>query len=69
MKLNASVTTTSVTQAANDVLGKEEQKLYYLVIKNEKEDTLVINVGKKTHDRVQELTKTLIPNEKIKGGK
>lgn len=54
MKLE--IATTSVTQTANEVLGTPEKTLYYLVI-GEGENKMTINVGKKTHDQVKELTK------------
>lgn len=53
--LNANIQTTTVTQSANELLGKKEQKLYYLVIKTATE-TMTINVGEKTHDAVVKLT-------------
>lgn len=54
---NANVTTTSVKQEANDVLGTPEKTLYYLILKNEKGGQMIVNVGQKTHDQVKELTK------------
>lgn len=55
MTNNAKVTTTSVTQTANELLGKKEATLYYLIIENEKEK-IIINVGEKTHNQVKKLT-------------
>lgn len=52
------ITTTSVQQTANEVLGFTAKNLYYLVIENTKGEKLVVNVGQKTHDKVQELLKT-----------
>lgn len=49
------ITTTNVTQTANETLGTEEKVLYYLIIENEKQEKLIINVGKKTHDSVKKL--------------
>lgn len=51
------IETTSVSQTANEVLGTEAKNLYYLIIKNNKGNKLVVNVGKKTHDEVQKLSK------------
>lgn len=53
MKIN----TTTVTQTANKLLGTEQKDLYYLVVENSKGEKTVINVGKKTHDKVQDLLK------------
>lgn len=50
--MNATIATTTVTQTANEILGTEERKLYYLIIKNEREEKMTINVGQKTHDAV-----------------
>lgn len=55
MQNNASVTTTTVTQTANQLLGTKEKTLYYLIIETPK-GKLVINVGNKTHEQVQVLT-------------
>lgn len=52
------IETTTVTQTANEILGKKENTLYYLIVKNKKGEKLVINVGEKTHKGVQELIKT-----------
>lgn len=52
------VNTTSITQSANELLGKKEQKLYYLIITTAK-GQLTINVGQKTHDEVQRLTEVV----------
>jgi len=57
------VTTTSVTQSANEILGTEEKTLYYLVLESPK-GKMTINVGKKTHDEVKRLTDT-VTNIKI----
>lgn len=51
------ITTTSVTQSANETLGKKETCLYYLIVENNKGSKLIVNVGQKTHDKVLELTK------------
>lgn len=56
--MNAKVTTTSVEQTANEVLGTATKKLYYLIVETAKGKT-VINVGQKTHDTVMELTKVI----------
>lgn len=58
MKPNAEIFTTSVTQSANELLGKKEQKLFYLIVKTAK-GALTINVGQKTHDEVQRLTEVV----------
>lgn len=42
------------TQTAIPELGKKETTLYYLVI-GEGENKTIINVGQKTHDKVMEL--------------
>lgn len=57
MKVNV----TTVTQTANKLLGTEEKTMYFLILE-EGTEKLVINIGKKTHDRVLDLTKP-------KGGK
>lgn len=54
---NAKVTTTKVTQTANEVLGTAEKTLYYLILEVEGKEKMVVNVGEKTHDKVLELTK------------
>lgn len=54
--MNAKVTTTSVTRSANELLGKKESKLYYLIIENGKGDKMTINIGEKTHNQVKLLT-------------
>lgn len=58
MSKTATVTTTTVTQTANEILGKKEQKLYYLIIETTK-GKMIINVGEKTHDKVKELTEEI----------
>lgn len=57
------ITTTTVTQTANEVLGRKEKKLYYLIITNQLDEKLVVNVGEITHNTVTKL----IAND-IKGG-
>lgn len=52
---NAWVTTTSVKQEANEILGSKEKSLYYLLIRVG-DKVMTINVGQKTHDSVKELT-------------
>lgn len=53
--MNATVTTTSVTQTGNEVLGTKEKKLYYFIVETPK-GKLVVNVGEKTHDEIRRLT-------------
>lgn len=65
---NAEVTTTSVNQTANEVLGTPAKSLYYLIIKTAK-GQLNINVGQKTHDEVKRLTDVTTKNEGIGGNK
>lgn len=55
MKTNANVKTTSITQTANELLGKKETKFYYLIIETEL-GIKYINVGEKTHNEVKKLT-------------
>ena len=55
MTNNAKVTTTSVTQSANEILGTKEKTLYYLIIETPK-GKYNLNVGEKTHDEVKRLT-------------
>lgn len=61
MKIN----TTSVKQEANAVLGTETKNLYYLIIENNIGKKLVVNVGQKTHDQVQQLIATESVPEKL----
>lgn len=49
------VTTTTVAQTANELLGTEAKNLYYLILENNKGTKKIINVGKKTHEEVQKL--------------
>lgn len=58
-KTNANVQTTSVQQTANELLGTAAKELYFLVIETPV-GKLTINVGKKTHDQVKNLT---VPRE------
>lgn len=58
-KTNANVQTTSVQQTANELLGTAAKELYFLVIETPN-GKMTINVGKKTHDQVKELT---VPRE------
>lgn len=48
------------TQTAIPELGKKETTLYYLVI-GEGENKTIINVGQKTHDKVLELINAIKP--------
>lgn len=70
---NARLDVATITQTANELLGKKESKLYYLIVETEK-GKLTINVGQKTHDEVNRLTE-VITNIQIaepetqKGGK
>lgn len=57
------VTTTSVTQAANETLGTKDKTLYYLIIENNKKEKLIVNVGQKTHDKVKSMEE--ITNKQI----
>lgn len=54
--MNAQVRTALVTQSPNTILGTPEKTLYYLVI-NTKNGQHIINIGKKTHDAIEELLK------------
>lgn len=49
------IAVTTVTQTANEVLGVEAKNLYYLILSTDKDQKMIINVGKKTHDNVQAL--------------
>jgi len=51
------IATTTVIQTANETLGTNEKKLYYLIIANDQNEKVVINVGEKTHEKVKELLK------------
>lgn len=74
-KTNAHVQTTFVEQTANEVLGTKAKKLYFLLIETPV-GKVQINVGEKTHDEVQRLTKpretstvvNVLPSEKPKKG-
>lgn len=59
---NAQVKVTSVTQTANEELGTEAKSLFYLIIITDKGKE-VINIGEKTHNKVEALLPT------TKGGK
>lgn len=75
---NARLDVTQITQSANELLGKKETKLYYLLVETDK-GKLTINVGQKTYDEVNRLTEIVtkiqidepetIPTETKKGGK
>lgn len=72
--MNATIQTTTVTQTANEVLGTTEKKLYYLIIKNERDEKLTINVGQKTHDSVitllqEDQSTTQLTNQQLTGPK
>lgn len=66
MTNNANIQTTSLTQGANELLGKLESKLYYLVITTPK-GTMTVNVGQKTHDKIKELTNVITKIDGIGG--
>lgn len=51
-KLN--VTTTTVTQTGSEELGTKEKKLYYLIIEDGVRK-VIINVGEKTIEKVNQL--------------
>jgi hypothetical protein len=55
------VTTATVQQTANEVLGAAAKTLYYLVIENDKKEKHIINIGEKTHNKIQELIKQETP--------
>jgi uncharacterized protein YpmB len=62
------ITSTTVQQTASEELGTPTKDLYYLIIKNSKNQKLIINVGKKTHEQVQALLKedeTEVPRETL----
>lgn len=65
--MNAKITTTSVTQSANEILGTKEKSLYYLIIETPK-GKYQLNVGQKTHDEIKKLTDVVTKIEGI-GGK
>lgn len=65
--MNAKITTTSVTQTANEILGTPEKKLFYLIIETPK-GKMQLNVGQKTHDEVKRITDVVTKIEGI-GGK
>ena len=48
------ITTTQQTQGALPELGREEEKLYWLII-GEGEDKYAMNVGKKSYEEVNKL--------------
>lgn len=56
---NANIEVTTITQSSNELLGKKETNLYYLVITTET-GKMTINVGEKTHNQVKQLTEQLI---------
>lgn len=64
--MNAKITTTSVTQTANEILGTKEKKLYYLLIETAK-GKMQLNVGEKTHDEVKKLTEVVTKIEGVGG--
>lgn len=68
MEKNATITSTSLTQTANAVLGTEEKTIYYLVVEGNN-GKMTINVGKKTHDKVMEITKVVTKIEGVGGNK
>ena len=64
MQLHVNVTST--TQKGNEVLGTNDKTLYYLIL-GEGENKTVINVGEKTFNNVKELlTKSVVTSEKKK---
>lgn len=65
--MNAKITTTSVTQTANEILGTPEKKLFYLIIETQK-GKMQLNVGQKTHDEVLRITDVVTKIEGV-GGK
>lgn len=71
---NARLDVATVTQTANELLGKKETNLYYLVVETDK-GKLTINVGEKTYKEINRLTEVVThiqiaePEPKQQGGK
>lgn len=57
LQIKMKIATTLVQQSANELLGKKATNLYYLIVENSKGEKLVINVGEKTHNSVNDLLK------------
>lgn len=55
--LKMTIVATSIKQSANEVLDTKEKNLHYLIIKNKKGEKLVLNVGEKTVNKINELLK------------
>lgn len=51
------IKTVKQNQLAIPELGKEAKTLYYLII-GEGENKIIINIGEKTHNSINELNKT-----------
>lgn len=62
------IQTTSVQQTANEVLGTKAKSLYYLIVENSEGNKIVINVGEKTHNSVQELIQIETNKQLIEDG-
>lgn len=58
------VTTTSITQTGNEMLGRADKTTYYVVIDDGKEK-VVIRCGEENHKKLQ----TMLNTENKKGGK
>lgn len=60
------VTTTTVTQGANAILGTKDKKLCYLILVNNKGNKKIINIGEGTQKEVQQLIEEETETEKPK---
>lgn len=54
------IQTATMTQSGNEILGKKETTLYYVVLENKKGEKITIGIGEKNHKAIT----TLINNDK-----